>query len=104
MTTAIGLLVISALGMLLALLQSFALSTLWRWFLSPQYGAGPSFAAWYGVAAIVGLLMAASLQRVTVTRDERPIADAIARCVGIGIITMFVLGFTWLTGQVFGWL
>lgn len=36
--------------------DAFALSRVWRWFLSAQYGGGPSLGAWFGVSVIAVLL------------------------------------------------
>lgn len=51
---AIGVLVAAPLS---ALLLSWGASTLWGWFVQPQYGGGPSMAAWYGLSLIAGLFM-----------------------------------------------
>lgn len=95
------------LGFVITFAQAAALSKLWAWFVAPQYGAGPRYATWYGIALIVGIL---TTRRTSDTRsskaDEKFGAVAYAALVG-SLAVLFALALTlgvaWCTGQIFGW-
>jgi hypothetical protein len=52
-----GLVIAFLLSPLSALITAFYCTTLWRWFVEAEYGGGPSMPAWYGVSAILMILV-----------------------------------------------
>ena len=85
-----------------ALFNAWALHMLWHWFVSMQYGAGPSMAAWFGLASI-GRIVTHQVQGSSSSKDKEwsdILTDQIAWYLGV----LMVLGAAWATGAVFGWL
>lgn len=87
-----------------ALLHSWALSKLWLWFASAQYGPGPTMATWFGFAAIARL----TLDRVNEKTDDNKDADGLVSKMvratvqhWIGIL--LAPGAAWLCGSAIGW-
>lgn len=80
-------------------------ATLWRWFAAESLGAGPSNAAWYGISLIAGILVGAStINLPKIKDDEQPVIGPLARDLGLLVACGIVLGVSWLTGQIVGWL
>jgi hypothetical protein len=85
-----------------ALVNSWAMSTLWRWFVAVQYGHGPSMGAWFGLAAIARLV-------TTQTRVRDPDRDAdwseiVKAQVSWWLLVLVMVGTAWLVGIVTGWM
>jgi hypothetical protein len=95
-----------ALGMVPvnALVSTWGLGRLWDWFLSPQYGVGPTSAAWFGIASAFGtVFMAHEISLAKVEGWGSPTkyaARAMALPIGVGA---FVLT-CWLVGRITGWI
>lgn len=84
-----------------ALLNSWAMATLWRWFAAAQYGHGPSMGAWFGIAAIVRLV-------TTHTRIKDPDRDAswseiVQAQIAWWLLVLATVGTAWLVGLITGW-
>ncbi len=86
-----------------AMIQAAAMQRLWLWFLSAEYGTGPSLGAWYGISTIVAL----RVQSVVGDRSEtdpvdpwRSIKLMVIQWIGIAVI----LGVAWAVGAAFGWI
>lgn len=80
-----------------ALLVSWAAGTMWDWFLRPQYGAGPSSAAWFGIATIAGIVLVGPLSNLA--KEERNgsvTAKSIGYLLGIAIVMPVVVGSAWV--------
>ena len=87
-----------------AIAMASTLRLLWGWFLSPQYGAGPSLAAWYGASTIFGLSIGLALSGYGVKSEERTFAKSCGGIVGGMIGMLLVIGMCWCVGSVLGWL
>lgn len=87
-----------------ALITAATMSKLWGWYVAPTYGAGPSYAGWFGLSAILGIAVSPSLMNVQnkETSDD-PLRDVIGRTLGTWLGCALVLGACWLTGLVLGW-
>ncbi len=94
------------LGFLSALIQAWAMSKLWVWFVAADYGAGPSLSAWYGLAVIFSLPLGLVMHDVTRKKDESagPWLRVIGTAVGAWLGILMVLGAAWLTGTFLGWI
>lgn len=53
-----------------ALAEAWTMRQFYSWFLAERYGAGPTLAEWYGIATIMGVLIARSVVVVTKTEPE----------------------------------
>lgn len=96
--------VISAL--VTALIESWALHTLWRWFLSAQYGTGPSFGAWFGITAITGLVVGTTITNASLAKndEEWDAKKAVAKTIGTWLGILALLGISWAIGSAIGWI
>jgi hypothetical protein len=102
---AIGWIAVAALGTVGALLQALTMSKIWDWFLSPQYGGGPSNAAWYGLSVIFGFTINSALVWNGPMRERSDgLAEVFGKCIGVTIALPLVLLLSWTTGSLFGWL
>lgn len=94
------------MGTLSSLVQAWAASTIWRWFLAPSMGEGPTYAGWFGLACIVAILLAGSL--VSLPRKEIKRERLLAEVVSSYGFLMFgfvlSVAVAWCTGQIVGWL
>lgn len=88
------------------LVYTQALTMLWRWYLRPQYGTGPSFAAWYGVSMIVTVLTwHLARQRPRAVEDaEYGLGEAITASVTNWTTIGVAIAIAYATGAVFGWI
>lgn len=98
-----------SLSMIIVFVQAWAFSTLWSWFVAPQYGSGPTYPAWFGLSLIAGTVIGTVLVRSDISRREKDDDDDdLSRgiLVGVGIILayFFVVGWSWVVGQIAGWL
>ncbi len=86
-----------------ALLNSWALSVLWRWFVAAEYGHGPSPGAWFGIATIARL---AIYTLPTKKKGERN--DDLEWLVGQQFVwwalVLITLGTSWIVGASIGWI
>lgn len=84
-------------GPLSALLVSWAAGTMWDWFLRPQYGAGPSAAAWFGIATIASIILVGPLSGIAKDNQDAPItAKSIGYLLGVAIVMPLVVGSAWI--------
>jgi len=90
-----------------ALIQSWMMQCLWRWFLAREYGHGPSMGAWFGVATITGFVVHKSTRNGTKTEDDKSIDelvwDGVRETVGLWIGCVIILGIAWCVGAFMGW-
>jgi hypothetical protein len=86
-----------ALSPLSALLYSWMLSTAWGWFLV-EYGPGPSYKAWYGIAIIWALLSHNFMRR-----EDKDVPGPIERAIAGYIVLFLVLGIAGMVRLVLGW-
>jgi len=84
-----------------ALVTAATAETLWAWFMAPQYGRGPSMAAWYGVSLLVAL-MTARVKRERV-ETESVIAAAIVEILACVFIALALLATAALVRKMNGW-
>lgn len=104
---ALGVLTWIAISSLIsALVHSWMMQCLWRWFLARQYGPGPTMGAWFGIATIAGFV----IYKATRTRtkgDDRTIDeiiwDSVKETVSMWFGCLLVLGIAWCTGSLIGW-
>lgn len=93
---AIALLVLAPLG---ALLSTWGATTLWRWYVEPQYGAGPTAQTWYGLSLLLGMMMFGPLANVQRTKSESS-NSLTARVIGGAVVhalaVLVVLGGAWV--------
>ena len=94
-------LIVSIIGS--ALLNSWALAKLWTWFVAVQYGAGPSFGAWFGLAAIARLVLA-SHEIPKSDDDDVDATKLVAATLRAWAFTLIAVGLSWIVGAVAGWL
>lgn len=95
--------VVIALSMAGSLIQAASLSKMWAWFLQSQYGAGPTYAAWFGISYIAFLLTFGL--RSARSKDSEPSWSDLARSAIENIATVVIcLPFAYATGKLFGWL
>ncbi len=79
----------------------YTASTLWDWFLAPQYGAGPSHAAWYGIAMLVAMLTI-SLAR-TKTDFDGLVESALFEILKALLVATVTLGMAFVVREMNGW-
>lgn len=103
-------LVLAALvGMLLSpltgIVRALAFRLMWRWFLAPQYGEGPSLRAWFGIAVLHAMIFVIS--DVQLAKSEEPSKHAIRAVVAKMAIGLVLIGFTIVTAALarvfWGW-
>lgn len=94
-----------ALGLFSAVVQAWCMSVVWRWFVAPQYGAGPTLAVWFGLTIILRMMIAASTMRLKKAEPEHsPLYDAFTDSLAIIFAFLMTLGLAWITGSIVGWL
>lgn len=86
-----------------ALLHSWALSKMWHWFVSAQYGAGPSMGAWFGFAAIARLTLIRADESKSDEDADGVVSRMVRATIGHWIGILLALGATWLCGTTVGW-
>lgn len=96
---------------LLALLVSWQCTVLWRWFCEPSLGAGPSQAAWYGIALIFhGVYVAGTLLSPRDTPDDKTggwdgwTNRYLSRQFALAFAVFWVMGGSYVLGRIVGWL
>lgn len=89
-----------AIAPIAGLIEAFTYSTLWRWFVARQYGHGPSYPVWYGLAMILGLIVHNTRRQGA----EKGAKAIITTTIAVWIVYMLILGLAYLTGSIFGWL
>lgn len=101
----LALLLVLVIGPMVALVQAWTASTLWSWFIAGAYGPGPSLVAWFGISLIIGLKINVALINVPREKidDGKVITASIWRAFGICIGCLFVLGTSYVTGLLLGW-
>ena len=86
-----------------AVLYANTAVVIWDWFLTPQYGSGPSLAGWYGISIIVGLLTIHLNSRKDETEVDSVTAVAIISVVKAVIVCLLTLGSAALVRTIAGW-
>lgn len=89
-----------------ALIQSWMMQCLWRWFLAHEYGHGPSMGAWFGIATIVGFVVRRNASSTTKTEDQtldEIIWSGIKETTGMWLGCLIILGIAWCVGSFMGW-
>ncbi len=105
-TSTTGVLVFAAIVIPIgALIEAWAASKLWAWFLSSPYGAGPSIGAWFGIMSIVDLVVR-GMGRANSKQDDAGAQgmDAVGTLIGRWVTMGILLGMAFVTGSVFGWI
>ena len=82
-----------------AMLNTWAMHTLWWWFAAAQYGAGPTMATWFGLAIIVRL----ALLKMDKTDSDFEWSELVTRQVTVWLLVLAALGSAWVVGATFGW-
>jgi len=94
-------------SMVTALLQSWMMQCLWRWFVAREYGSGPSMGAWFGLATIAGFVVHKNARTKTETNHES-VGEIIWRGVNetlaLWLACVLILGIAWLVGSFLGWI
>ncbi len=90
---------------LTGILQSTALYMLWSWFMSSQYGTGPTFGAWFGLSVVVDILTRHLMPRdaaipVSDVRVSALVYATITRWSLLGMVVIEALG----VGYLFDWI
>jgi hypothetical protein len=86
-----------------ALLNSWTMSVLWRWFAAAEYGHGPSTGAWFGIGTIAYVAVGTY---PTKKKGER--SDGLEWMVGQQFmrwsLILMTLGLSWIIGASVGWI
>lgn len=89
-----------------ALMSAATMSKLWEWYVVRDYGAGPSYASWFGLSVILGIAIGPSLMNVAekpVDEKVSPIARVIVRTLSVWIAFPIVLFMAWVVGFALHW-
>lgn len=86
-----------------AAVQSWTLQKLWTWFLSGEYGPGPSRGAWYGIGAMIGVMMAMRLSYLAHKEGWDKPSAFLYRSLELPLVCLFSLAATWSMGSIIGW-
>lgn len=86
-----------------AVVQSWTLQKLWTWFLSREYGPGPSMGAWYGIGAMIGVMMALHLSPLARKEGWDKHSAFLRRSLELPLVCLLVLAVTWGLGSIIGW-
>lgn len=71
--------------------------------LGHQYGAGPTYQSWYGIAIIVHLLGWKWINPATETERKHPLATTFAGLVFYYVAAVMIIGCVHLTRAMLGW-
>lgn len=85
-----------------ALLDSWAMATLWRWFAAAQYGPGPSLGAWFGLATIASLALQSGPDFKSAA--DTPWSEVVKKTIMAWLLVLLALGIAWCVGAVVGWI
>jgi hypothetical protein len=91
------LLVGFVIDLVLGVLGAHILGQFWAWFLAPQYGAGPTFASWYGA-----LLLAAIFTFRRRPSEEMSWDIAKEQLIQVGALYLILLGLGAVAHHVLG--
>jgi hypothetical protein len=89
-----------------AVLNAWAMSKLWHWFATAQYGEGPQLGVWFGVAIISRLMLRHEddVERFLKTDDEAPsLWGVIKKSLWGWAAILLTLGVAWGIGSTFHW-
>ena len=92
------LVVIAPIG---ALYSAWIFSSIWDLLVRPQYGAGPSYAAWYGFALLFSLAM--SSKRKKDDDADITVGKTIKEVIVNALFALLVLGIAHGVRAVLGW-
>lgn len=87
-----------------ALLNAWALATVWRWFAAVQYGAGPSMGAWFELAMIARLALHGADVKKSDAYKDADWGDIVLHQIVSWLLVLTSLGAAWIVGAVVGWL
>jgi hypothetical protein len=100
----IRFLVQMALSIAYTFAQAATLSTVWRWFIAPQYGNGPTYSAWYGISLLVSVMFLYSFSSIAKSDEIKGKWGEVMRVAILLLALPILLGLSWCVGQLFGWL
>lgn len=89
-------------SMVSALVQSWMMQCLWRWFLAREYGHGPSMGAWFGIATIVGFVVRKNASSVVKVEDQT-VDEIVKETTTMWLACLVILGIAWCVGSFMGW-
>lgn len=69
----LALVVALVLAPISSLLATQAAELIWRWYLAPQYGAGPTTRAWFGMSALASLALVGIAHLVINHGNAKPV-------------------------------
>lgn len=114
MGIALRLLTILALAFVRPLLFAWSASTMWSWFVARDLGPGPSYAAWFGLSMILGVILALnrSIKKDDEHGDERDrrakltskMDHWLALSFGRTAVAPVVVFVSWAFGTAVGWM
>lgn len=87
-----------------AYVGAWTMSRLWQWFISTQYGAGPSMAVWFGIGAIANIALGQRLAIVAKDPEWDRSSGFISRAVMFPIACALMLASCGLLGSIMGWM
>lgn len=86
---------------LYALLDAWACSTIWRWFVARDLGPGLSFAAWFGIGVLISLLITHPASRKTGKTPST--MRAVEASLTHPVFTLCAVGLSAFVGKIVGW-
>jgi hypothetical protein len=86
------------------LLGTWVFSELWYWFVSAQYGSGPTTGAWFGIATILKLIISGKVKWPVKKDNNYALRPAIQKDLLTWCAFLLVLIVAWCMGSVLGWI
>lgn len=89
-----------------SVIQAEVIHKLWAWFAARDLGSGPSVGAWFGIAAIITLIV----RQANAADDDKDktldqvIRRSVVASLGQWMGCVMLLGMAWAIGATFGWL
>lgn len=83
-----------------ALITTWGATTLWDWFVAPQYGAGPKAMTWYGFALLLTLILLGPLARIPRKEEDAEggemVLSAIKSAIAHAFAVVAMVGAGWV--------
>ncbi len=102
---------LTVMSVLRTTVVAVSLGTLWRWFCAPQYGAGPSLSAWFGIGmmvAVIAVFAKDSRQKPNEAGATVPMAGVLyemaAAAINLAFTCGIACGVAWTAAKAMGWL
>lgn len=92
--------IVLAIAPLNALYTAWIFSSIWDLLVRPQYGVGPSYAAWYGLATLFSLAMAPWRQK---DDEDVAVGKTIATIITNSALALMILGIAHAVHAILGW-